>query len=383
MTEREIHIEQLMLEQLTGVISGEDALYLEDLLQNDDGIRLQWEEFNRSFEKKGHSGFLGNIDAEKAWGCIRKGIADKRRSRIVKIRKLMIAASLIIPLLIAGVFFYRSGTAPDLSLVQPPDSSVKLYVGGSHPINLSQYNTPSNFSVLSNIRLQVSKGKMTYTPLNNRVDHALNTLMVPATATYRITLSDGTDVLLNSMSQLKFPFAFSGGTREVWLKGEAYFRVARDARHPFIVHTPMTQINVLGTEFNVDTYDSLRVKTALINGKVSTLAVNGKSITLKPGYESVFSPEKGFAVNPFDRSTELSWMQGIYYFQNASLQNIAAVVYRWYGETMLFDDVKSSSSRFTGAMLKSEPLKEFLDNMESTSNIRYYERNDAIHISAH
>lgn len=380
MTEKEIHIEQLMMEKLTGLIGEEDARYLEELLQSDEEIQQQWEKIKETFERSEVHHYLQNMDTERGWMKVREGVAKSKKNRELKRRILLIAASLIAPLILAGLFFYRGNPRKQDIAAANPANSVKLYVSGAPAINLSRYKASAGISPLKNVSLKVGNGRLSYAPLNSEVSGALNTLVVPATATYAITLSDGTQVSLNSMSQLKFAFTFSQNKREVWLSGEAYFRVAKDPDRPFVVHARSTEITVLGTEFNVNTYDSEQVRTALVSGSVSTQAAGRQPVMLKPGYAAVFSPEKGFGVTAFDLDNELSWMRGIYYFRNATLENIAPVIHRWYGDTILFDDAPSASTRFTGAMLKDKPLKEFLDNLALTSNIRYYSIGTAIHV---
>jgi transmembrane sensor len=208
-------------------------------------------------------------------------------------------------------------------------------------------------------------------------------LVVPATMTYDLVLSDGIEVWLNSESQLKFPFSFSADKREVWVNGEAYFKVSRDAHRPLIVHTPAYDIQVLGTEFNVNAYDSLHSSTSLVSGAINTRAANGGSVVVKPGYQATFSRGEGFRITTFDSDSELSWMKGIYYFQNALLVDIAPVVQRWYGARLVFDDPKMAGSRFTGALRKGRPLNEFLENLSVTSGITYTSGNGVVHLATH
>lgn len=379
MTDNDIHIEQLIIERLTGVISEEDSFYLDGLLNTDEGVRSQLE---KAREKLEGSSLVnpGLLDEQKAWNQVKEGIVERRRNRSLRMRRWAVAASLMIPLIIGGVYLFRKPHTALIAGVHTVDKGVKLYLSGSGVVNLSKYG--STDSVFQHVKLKIGNGNLSYVPINGTQSRAMNTLVIPATATYQITLSDGTKVSLNSMSRLKFPFAFSGAKREVYLEGEAYFKVAKDADHPFIVHTSLTDIEVLGTEFNVNSYDSSRVKTALVSGSVSASAVGGGHILLKPGYKAVFSRSNGFDVSKFDPNNELSWMQGIYYFQNASLESISGMIYRWYGDTLVFDDRKASESRFTGAMLKDNPLTELLDNMVVTSNIHYYHKDGVIHISA-
>ena len=377
----EINIEQLMIEKLSGTISPEDSIYLDRLLISEAEIRQRWEDIKGSFEADEPHRFLESIDTEDAWLHFKVRIEEKKQKRAILIRRLAVAASLMIPLFLAFLFFFHTKTSNGIVHVNSSDRSVKLYLKGSNPINLSNYTSTSIPANLRNVKLNVGNGSLSYVILKDQGTGPLNTLVIPETLTYKVTLSDGSEVWLNSLSQLKFPFEFSKEKREVWVNGEAYFKVAKNQYCPFIVHTSLTDIRVLGTEFNVNTYDSLQVKTALVRGSVNTSAANGKTILLKPGFKSVFSKRKQFQIRAFDGDSELSWMKGVYLFQNSSLNDIAIVVYRWFGETLIFDNPEISSIHFTGALIKGKPLNDFLDNLSLTSNISYRSDSGIIHLS--
>ena len=379
----DLHIEQLIVEKISGTINEEDSSYLDGLIETDAKIKEKWEKIKKKFQSLESQRFLQGIDAENGWLKFEKGIRRKKLGRTILIRRLTIAASFMIPLCIAAIFFFHSKTSNSIALVPNSDRNVKLYVNGTGLIDLSNYTSLSGIDTLNNVKLTINKGSLSYVASNNQASGTLNTLVIPETQTYKLTLSDGSEVWLNSLSQLKFPFIFSKDKREVWINGEAYFKVAKNRLWPFIVHTSLTDIQVLGTEFNVNTYDSLQIKTALVNGSINTRAANGRSILLKPGFQSVFSKTKEFKVAAFDSESELSWMKGVYFFQNSSLNDIAHIVYRWYGITLIFDNDKISSSRFTGALIKEKTLKEFLDNLVLTSNINisYRSDNGAIRLS--
>lgn len=380
MIEREVHIEQLMLEKLTGMISEEDRHYLDGLLESNEKTRAQWKKIKEKFDNNPRN-YLQNINEEDAWKQVKEGIRARKNQRSRKVRTLAIAASFLLLLAAAGLIFYPVKTPSGLVDAKQQNKSVKLYVGGSRAINLSQYKTTPKLPAINNISLKIGNGRLSYVPQSKQVSPALNTLVIPTTKTYKITLSDGTEVTLNSMSKLKFPFTFLKNKREVFVSGEAYFKVAKDANRPFIVHTPSTTINVLGTEFNVNTYDSLHISTSLVSGSVQTIGNRGQSVRLKPGQEAVFSPDGKFKIQNFDANNTLSWMRGVYFFQNCRLKDIAAVAYRWYGQTIKFDAPSEANSRFTGALLKHKPLKAFLNKLSFTSNIRYYNKDGAIHLA--
>src|SRR5690606_23805561 len=123
---------------------------------------------------------------------------------------------------------------------------------------------------------------------------AYNTIITPKGGQYQITLSDGTNVWLNAESSLRYPIFFDGDLRQVELKGEGYFEVAKNVKGgksiPFIVQAGNQKLEVLGTIFNIDSY-SRQIKTTLVEGKVrlGSLDNEGQRIVLKPHEQSVFS----------------------------------------------------------------------------------------------
>jgi len=373
MENRGINIEQLMIEKLSGIISPEDSIYLDHILRNGVEIRQKWEELKASFEVGEPNRFLESINTENAWVHLKKGVEEKKQKRTILVRRLALAGSLIMPLFLLSLFIVKGNDQ---------GRSVRLYLNGSKPIILSNNTLSPGSANLKNVKLNVSDGVLSYAVLKDQGTQSLNTLVIPETLTFEVILSDGSEVWLNSLSQLKFPFVFSKEKREVWVDGEAYFKVAKNPYCPFIVHTSLTDIKVLGTEFNVNTYDSLRINVALIRGSVRTSSKKGQSILLKPGFQAVYSDGKQFKVTSFDSFKALSWMKGIYFFQNSSLKDLAPVVYRWYADTLIFDSPKLLSSHFTGALIKNKSLKEFLDNLSLTSNISYRIDGNVIHLSS-
>jgi len=368
MKQEAIYIEQMMMEKLAGIINKEDGKYLDALINGNPEIRMQWERMQQSFDP-GEAGYYATrLDAEGAWTYLRKEIENKKQSRRAIAYKLAIAASFLGLLILSAFFFYPSG-APEIIAEAPvPDKSIKLFVEGSQEINLSE---TSGITDINNVKLNINSEGLSYVPQEEASNYALNTLVVPETLTYKLSLPDGTEVWINSMSKIKFPFVFSKDKREVWVEGEAYFKVAKNNRQPFIVHTALTEIKVTGTAFNVNAYDSMHIRTSLVEGAVSAKAVEGKEVYIKPGYEATLRSGKEFVIAPFDSNNELSWMRGVYFFQNAPIKEIANVIRRWYGDSLVFDNAAVASNRFTGALLKDKPLKEFLDNLMLTSNIRY------------
>jgi ferric-dicitrate binding protein FerR (iron transport regulator) len=194
---------------------------------------------------------------------------------------------------------------------------------------------------------------------------------------YNIHLSDGSVVYLNSATILSFPMKFTGNTREITINGEAYLEVAKDATHPFIVNLPHGSVQVLGTEFNVNSYDSGVVKVALVQGSVN-MQMDNHTLHLTPGKEGVYK-NNNLAVKPFDEQTTLGWRQGIYYFDNATLRQIVEVLPRWFGMQVQMDNEAKASEHFTGRVYRNQPITDFLDNLKSTTTVDYFIRDSVVH----
>jgi ferric-dicitrate binding protein FerR (iron transport regulator) len=216
--------------------------------------------------------------------------------------------------------------------------------------------------------------------VDNNKSEEWSTLVIPSKLNYRIVLSDGTQVWLNSVSSLRFPFSFLGKTREVYLTGEAFFKVAKNAAHPFIVHTGQTDVKVLGTEFNVNTYHADETVTSLVEGSVSTSGQDKQSIHLQPGYQAVYTSGAGFQAQPFDPAIELAWMNDIYYFHNTKLHDISDVLLRWFDVKVVFDNPAKADEAFSGAIQKNKPIDVFIQNIKASAGVTAILKEGVLHI---
>src|SRR5690606_32632894 len=133
----------------------------------------------------------------------------------------------------------------------------------------------------------------------------------------------------------RYPTAFDGAERKVTLRGEAYFEVAHDPDKPFIVVTEKSHIKVLGTRFNVKSYPEDKTdRTALLDGSLQVSSRQGtQSALLHPGYEAVVTGGANMAVNRADTQKALAWKNGLFIFQNESLESLMRELQKWYGIT--------------------------------------------------
>lgn len=206
---------------------------------------------------------------------------------------------------------------------------------------------------------------------------AKNILTIPRGGQFVLVLADGTKVWVNSETRLRYPVAFTANkTREVELVyGEAYFDVSPSTDHNgshFVVHTEGQSVEVLGTEFNIKAYNEDKyVSTTLVEGKV--IVENGiESKNLSPGHQSTMDRDsKKMKVSKVDVYNEVSWKNGLFSFKNRSLEDIMQVLGRWYDVDVVFQDKGIGELTFNGVFRKTLSLKEILDIVQNTNEVKY------------
>jgi transmembrane sensor len=198
----------------------------------------------------------------------------------------------------------------------------------------------------------------------------INTVNVQVAMDYKVVLSDGSEIWLNSTSSISFPSKFAQNKREVTITGEAYCKIAKHPDQPFIIHLADDTVTVTGTEFNINTYTPHSIKVALVTGVVHFASPQSK-VKLEPGLQAV--AENGSITQaPFQAEKTLSWRQGLYQFEAADLDELSGVLQRWFGIQTQLDDPSLKQKKFTGALYKHKPISSFLDNFEVISHIDTY-----------
>jgi transmembrane sensor len=192
-----------------------------------------------------------------------------------------------------------------------------------------------------------------------------NTMNIPRGGEYQLLLPDGTKIWLNASTTISYPTRFIGNERRIKLKGEAYFEVAKDREHPFIVETATQTIQVLGTHFNVNTYNTDRAVTTLEEGSVRVSSLRGvkQSQILKPGQQSINT--NTLTIEPADLETILAWKNGLMRFKQASLQTVLDEISRWYDLDVVYKGTPPDIT-FTGGVSRSSNLSVILRTLKLT-----------------
>lgn len=154
----------------------------------------------------------------------------------------------------------------------------------------------------------------------------------------KIVLSDGTQIWLNAGSHVKYPVTFKGDTREIYLIGEAFFDVAKDKKHPFIIHTDKMDTKVLGTSFNVQAYpDQTTQEVSVLTGRVNVKStVTEENVYVTPGQKVVFKSHsnKLQAFKDIPMNSISLWRKHIIVFEDAPLPEVIATINRNYNVTV-------------------------------------------------
>lgn len=206
------------------------------------------------------------------------------------------------------------------------------------------------------------------------------TIYVPNSGEYELLLSDGTRVYLNSESRLTFPSYFEGETRQVELQGEAYFEVKKESK-PFVILTPELTVEVLGTSFNINAYETNPyVNTTLVEGNVRVhLPGSQKVFQLKPEQNLRFDKESNeVSIQLVNTDYYTAWVKGEFMFRNQPLPEIFAQLERWYDFKIIYENQDIKKMRFTGSALKAKPLNYLLDLITSVTDIQYRDEGDKI-----
>ena len=317
-------------------------------------------------------------NGEEEFLYLEKSIYD-RKSRRMTLR-WSIAASII---LLVGLFVGRTiNGVRDIheeqelakSVMQPGTSKAILMMADGKEVVLEQ---GQNLNILLNERVRVatsSQGIVYEEYGKGMVTEEYNKLTTPVGGEYSLVLSDGTKVFLNADSELKYPVEFSDGKRIVDLKGEAYFEVHKDSLRPFVVRMNGSEVTVLGTSFNVNTYgDDGQIYTTLVNGSVRVSSVkNGQAEVLKPGMQSVMDVQSGqLTVREVDVEPYVAWREGRFVFRAMTLDLIMRQLQRWYDFEVFYQNPELKDYEFRGVIKRDMDLDKVLSVIKVTTNVDF------------
>lgn len=326
-------------------------------------------------------------NAAKGWATIERKLKQHRLRR--KLYYMAIAACFLSFLLGTAVYLYlytyQNSPLPveEPSLVELfpnlPKNKVTLTLSSGQQIVLNE-ELPKDIADNGKVVAKGSNKSLDYqsnaTPATNI---QYNTITVPEGSTFSLTLSDGTQVTLNSTTTFRYPVSMQD-KRTVELNGEAYFDVTHTGQ-PFLVKAGGKEIKVLGTQFNVSAYHTRNMITTLVKGKVEVKNGIARKL-LVPGQQATISPEDNtITVEEVNTDIYTSWVTGVYEFSRTPLHDILSQFELWYGVKVVYKNEDARNIRFDGAVFRNKPLGFSLEIIQQVSNVRFSKENETIIVS--
>ncbi|WP_316835962.1 FecR family protein [Pedobacter nutrimenti] len=344
----QMQISEAELQELKNMIT--DFPELENWL-NDRGLKMD--------EVEERLNYYHNLDKEVEWKLVLNKL-ERRESKRNNLKNWWAVAASILLAVIFGGLIFRYGTERK-SIAHTALAAQKISPGK----NMAVLTLSDGSKVLldENSSQTIADGKTSLHIHNNDIAYStgpdqevhIHKLEVPRGGTYHIQLADGTKVWLNAESELEFPSAFTGKERIVSMKGEVYFEVAKDHIHPFKVRVNGTEVEAVGTAFNINTHlAGKRIKTILTEGRIK-VRESGQSKIIDAGYE-ITSGQGDLQVKLADLEEALSWKDGYFYFDRKNLTDILGEVSRWY-KVDIDVQVKSGNDRYRGGIRRSESIE--------------------------
>jgi len=305
---------------------------------------------------------------------------------IATLRKISIAVAAVIALFIFNLYDFGFEGKPttvvdSFETIESGKSKATLTLDNGKKIDLLEdqnLNLESDGSKIIGVR-----NSITYLQKkSNQAERKYNTLKTPRGGEFFLILSDSTKVWLNAESHIKYPVVFSSDKRTVELTGEAFFEVTPNPDKPFQVISGDQSIEVLGTSFNVTSYeDDAEIVTTLIEGKVNVNKRfgNKESIILAPNEQSKLNRETGEMKNTtVDPNQFTAWKSGKFYFRQQKLKDITKVLSRWYDIEIFFLDSKTENKKFTGRFKRYENFDHVRSIIESTEEVTFIRKGKTI-----
>lgn len=317
-------------------IENEQKIYDADM--NNIQKLKEWYILNRRIE------FIDSHDEEEAWNAINSRI--RRNRRMVMLRRWGGIAAAVV--LLGGAALIAANM----------DSEREA---GTEQVTLAQLNKRMSRNV-ANVTKEADK----------------HIVSVPMGSAYAESLTDGTKVVMNAGAAIEYRENGNNGCRELVLNGEAYFEVAHDETKPFVVSTNAGVIEVLGTHFNVVAEPNRTIVT-LSEGSVR-LRFGGREFIMQPGEQACLGTDGEFEVRQVNTNNYTSWSTGMYEFNDAPLSDIVRQLSLWYDVRIDIATAELKDMRFTGVLLREEPLESALGTLTAISDIKLKTSDNTIEI---
>ena len=330
---------------------------------------------------------LETYDYRVAYGRFLQKKYQRRRKRRFLISMARVAA-VALPFVMAVVLYVGLNREEEQTLrpslasnILPGTSKAVLTLANGQMIPLGKETTDSTI-ITDGTQISASGSGVTYASGVESESVVYNKLEIPRGGEFCLTLSDGTRVWLNSETSIQYPVAFGAKERRVFVQGEAYFEVAKDANKPFTVQFMSSSVTVLGTSFNIRAYpEEKRSQTTLAEGSVRIYSP-GSSMLLKPGEQAEVSALSGEMVKQeVEVKNFTSWKDGRFVFEQQPLEDIMRTLERWYDIRVIFKDEGAKRISLSGNMKRYGDFSQVMKMLQMTGDVRFELHGNDVYIT--
>ena len=337
---------------------------------------------------------LTALEADKAkmWKQVQSRM---NKNSCYQVKRYLKYAAIIVAFVLAGGTWWMVKENPEeiisvelseTSMLSPGTPKAYILFSSGQRMDLT---TTEHDTMIMEKGMQVrvgSSGKISYVPGDSgsilKQEIVYNTIVVPRGGEYKLELADGTLVWLNSDSELRYPVKFAGSQRDVWLKGEGYFEVSKNPEKTFRVVVDDMIVKVLGTSFNINAYkDRGNILTTLVSGKVDIQDMSGKSLVVMNPNQQVDFRHGKIIVQEVDVTRFVSWIDGKFYFNDMTLENIMSQLQRWYDIEVFFVDEELKSYPFTGVIRRDFTAGQIFEIIEKTTRVKFNVRGKCVTVN--
>lgn len=308
-------------------------------------------------------------------------VAAGNKVRRVGVKKKLFAAAAVVAIISTTVIYFLYNSSPvKMPIAKQEETANDIAPGGNRAtltladgtvLLLDSVKTGRLADQGAATVLKVADGQLAYDAIEKQNEKPVyNTVTTPKGGQYAIVLPDGSKVWLNSISSVRFPTAFAGNERKVELTGEGYFEIAKNAGKPFRVMVNGTEVEVLGTHFNVNAYGDEGVKKiTLLEGAVKIKEGNKESM-LQPGQQAVIDPGINIQVaEGINTEKVIAWKNGLFQFEKEDIETIMRQVSRWYNVDVRYEGKVPGG--FYATIQRNVPVSELLKLLSLTERVHF------------
>ncbi|WP_372640275.1 FecR family protein [Ancylomarina sp.] len=391
-TKEHILLAELLVKEVTNKLSDDEKEQLNPFLL-DENKKQMIDSARESIILHSQKKHYKDFDIETARQKIEWKIKFKKKSKMRRLyNAARLAAVLALPIAITTYMTVTFFELNESQYAQVPinikkgEAKAILYLSDGSSVDLDTKKISQIEEADGSLILKDSTG-LNYTNQSNEIIDAEiqeNVVVTPAGGEYQLTLSDGTKVWMNALSEIRYPVKFSGDSRKVAVSGEVFFDVAKNKDKPFYVSVGDVDIKVLGTQFNVMAYpDEENIETTLVEGSVRLMSERfdktQTEVDLVPGHKANFNRStKAVEITTVNTDIYTAWKDGKFVFESANLDDIMRKLERRYNVKVFFENQDMKNLRFSARLSRYGNIEDVLYKMEQTTSVKFIVKDDHV-----